>query len=89
MINTEEKESIKQVLGHRYVQVIQEELNRNGERNRNGLPYSDSQITNVMNGTAHRVIEAAIFSVVEKTVEENLKREALLKEKSAAATADS
>ena len=66
MINKKEKQDIKTIIGHRYVSLIQEELEASKEFNKSGNPYSSAHITNVMNGESHEVIEAAIYRVVAK-----------------------
>lgn len=88
MIIKEDKNIIKEIIGHRYAPIIQLELNDSKEFNKEGETYSRSQITNVMNGENHDVIEAAIYRVVEKRLEIQKQREYLLNKKSAAGTAD-
>ena len=53
-----------------------------------GEPYSTGQITNVMNGEKHNIIEAAIYRVVEERLEIQRKRNSLFKKKSSNRTAD-
>ena len=83
MIKKAQKKRIKRIIGHRYVVLIQKELNEKNQFNKQGLPYSSSQITNVMNGKPHLIIENAIFSVVQKIIVEQEKikvqRKAILK----------
>ncbi len=73
MITKSQKKRIKKILGNHYVSVIQEELNTLGERNKHGLHYSSSQITNVMNGQSHTLLESVIFSLVQKKIVEKEK----------------
>ena len=89
MITKEDKATIKDIIGHRYAPIIQLELNASKEFNKDGGAYSRSQITNVMNGENHEVIEAAIYRVVEKRLEIQKQREYLLNKKSVAVTTDS
>tara|TARA_B100001059_G_scaffold191310_1_gene194436 strand:+ start:258 stop:545 length:288 start_codon:yes stop_codon:yes gene_type:complete len=95
MIDNADKEYIKGLLGHRYVKSISDFLKEKNILNRNGGYYSNSQITNVMNGVYHHVIEKAIFEVVKMKKEELEKRKQLLRDvkklnkKSVAATTDS
>lgn len=78
MITKGDKEIIKDIIGHRYAPIIQDELNESKEFNKDGEPYSTGQITNVMNGVKHAVIEAAIYRVVEFKLAEEKKRQLLL-----------
>ena len=78
MISKTERNSIKEIIGHRYVGVIQEELKDTGEFNKQGGNYSSGHITNVMNGEAHKIIENAIWSAVENQKILNEKRKKLL-----------
>jgi len=89
MITATDKESIKNIIGHRCAPLIQEELNASKEFNKGGQSYSTSHITNVMNGESHDVIEAAIYRVVDKRLALQQKRENLLHKKSVATTTDS
>ncbi|WP_044403372.1 hypothetical protein [Lacinutrix sp. Hel_I_90] len=89
MITDIEKQAIKKLIGHRYVSLIQTELNDSDEFNKSGGSYSSGHITNVMNGEKHDVIEAAIYRVVEKKHKEIEARKSLINKKSAAVTADS
>lgn len=95
MIDYREKKYIKELLGHRYVKHISDYLKENSILNRNGELFSNSQITNVMNGVSHHVIEEAIFEVVKLKKQELEKRQQLLSDvqklnkKSVAATTDS
>lgn len=68
MISKAEKIKIKKILGSCYVAAVKEELKIAGVLNRNNEPYSSTQITNVMNGRSHKIIEAAIFSATQKQV---------------------
>lgn len=79
MISKADKKKIIKVLGHRYSKPIQQELNDSKELNKNGDTYSDRQIVNVMNGTPHQIIEAAIYRTVEKKAKEISERKKLLK----------
>ena len=79
MITKKYKSLIKDIVGHRYVTPIQDELNNRKEFNKDGEAYSRSQITNVMNGERHEVIEAAIFRVVESKKKELEERKIILK----------
>jgi hypothetical protein len=83
MITKQQKKRIKKILGNHYVAVIQEELNSQEKFNKDGNPYSSSQITNVMNGQPHKVIEDSIFSATQKKIIANEKlkeeRDAILK----------
>ena len=78
MITKSQKKSIKKILGNHYVLGIQKELNLLGERNKHGLEYSSSQITNVMNGKSHTLIESVIFSLVQKKLKAIEERNAIL-----------
>lgn len=80
MITKPQKKRIKKILGNHYVSVIQEELRLNGMLNKSGNEYSSSQITNVMNGQAHTIIEDAIFSVTQKKIVEKEELEKQRKE---------
>ena len=80
MISKSEKKRIKKIIGHRYVGPIQTELNERNEFNKQGETYSSGHITNVMNGEPHGIIEAAIFSVVQKSIAE---KEELAKQRQA------
>jgi hypothetical protein len=66
MIKKAEKRKIKKVIGHRYGELIQAELQESQEFNKQGEMYTTGHITNVMNGEAHAVIEAAIYRAVVK-----------------------
>lgn len=88
MINKTTKESIKKIIGHRCAPIIQKELIDCSEYNMHGEPYSTGQITNVMNGEKHNIIEAAIYRVVEERLEIQRKRNSLFKKKSSNRTAD-
>jgi len=77
MIGKNQKTDIKKLIGHRYVGVIQAELKEMSQVNRKGKVYSSAHITNVMNGEAHKVIEDAIWKVVEKQILLNEKRKQL------------
>ncbi len=90
MITKSDKETIKDIIGHRYAPIIQDELNENKEFNKDGEAYSRSQITNVMNGERHDIIEAAIYRVVEFCLKQEERRQQLLNiKKSVATTTDS
>ena len=80
MITEEQKTEIKKLLGHRYVETIQSRLLKKGLLNRKKQIYSSAQITNVMNGVSHRVIESVIFELVAEEKEIIKNREALLNE---------
>lgn len=80
MITEEQKTEIKKLLGHRYVETIQSRLLNKGLLNRKKQIYSSAQITNVMNGVSHRIIESVIFELVAEEKEIIKKREALLNE---------
>tara|TARA_R110002167_G_scaffold364968_1_gene588377 strand:+ start:32411 stop:32692 length:282 start_codon:yes stop_codon:yes gene_type:complete len=91
MISKAERDSIKKVLGGHYSALVQEELFKKGIRNRNGLPHSKSQITNVMNGQPDTEIEAAIYEAVEtknkaEEAEKKRRERILAKTKTEAAT---
>ena len=79
MITKTEKKRIKKHLGHRYVSLIQAELTAKNELNKNGNPYASAQITNVMNGVGHAVIEDAIYRAVETKKALKNKRKEILK----------
>jgi len=79
MINKTEKKRIKKHLGHRYVALIQAELNAKKELNSNNKPYHSAQIINVMNGVDHAIIEAAVYRAVEKKKDLKTKRKKILK----------
>ena len=89
MITKKDRHRIKDIIGHRYAPIIQDELNDCSEFNKDGQAYSRSQITNVMNGEKHNVIEAAIYRVVEKKLKIEQARQSLLTKKSVAVTTDS
>lgn len=89
MISKSEKQRIKKIIGHRYVGLIQTELNDSNEFNKQGETYSSGHITNVMNGEPHNIIEAAIYRVVKNKLEELEARKNILNKKSVAATTDS
>lgn len=102
MINSKQKKLIKKLLGHRYVKHIATHLEEKNIKNRKDLAFSYSQITNVMNGVPHQVIEEAIFELLAIKNAELEKRQQLLNEvkqitsekntdikKSVAATTDS
>ena len=82
MITKSDKQIIKGVIGGRYAPIIQKELIECNEFNKWGEPYSTKQITNVMNGEKHEIIEAAIYRVVKNRLEIQEKRESLLYKKS-------
>lgn len=66
MITPEEKEAIVKLLGYRYNPVIQAYMAKKNIHNSNGLLYSSSHITNVMNGRfGNNEIESAIFELCE------------------------
>ena len=79
MISKTQKQQIKQVLGHRYSELVLAELNKTGQLTRNNTPYSSKHIVNVMNGEANKIIEAAITSAVDTKTKENNKLDQLLK----------
>ena len=83
MITKSDKQIIKGVIGGRYAPIIQKELIECNEFNKWGEPYSTKQITNVMNGEKHEIIEAAIYRAVEKRLKIQKKREYLFNQKSA------
>lgn len=76
MISKTQKRKIKKILGSCYVAAVKDELKTKGALNRNGVAYSSTQITNVMNGNSHKIIEAAIFSATQKQVIANQQLEA-------------
>lgn len=78
MITEEQKTEIKKLLGHRYVEAIQSRLLKNKQFNRKGCIYSPSQITNVMNGVPHKIIEDVIWQLVEEQNQILQKRNELL-----------
>jgi acid phosphatase family membrane protein YuiD len=78
MITKTAKKEIKQLLGHRYVEVIQGRLLKKGLLNNKKQIYSPSQITNVMNGVSHRIIEKIIWELVEEEKAIIKKREQLI-----------
>lgn len=78
MITKAEKRRIKKVIGHRYVNIIQDELNQCNQFNKSGEPYSASQITNVVNGVPHIVIEDAIYRVLRRQIQITEERKMLL-----------
>lgn len=78
MITKAQKKDIKRVLGHRYVTEIQSEMLKKRLFNKNNTVYSTSQITNVINGVPHSIIEAVVFELVASKKEEIEKRNALL-----------
>jgi hypothetical protein len=80
MITKQQKRRIKKILGNHYVSVIQEELNSQEKVNKDGNPYSSSQIRNVMSGQPHEVIEEAIFSATQKEI---IKKEKIKEERDA------
>ncbi len=80
MITEENKTEIKKLLGHRYVETIQSKLLKKGLLNRKKQIYSSAQITNVMNGVSHRIIEAVIFELVIEEKEILKQRQTLLNE---------
>lgn len=80
MINRTEKEHIKELLGHRYVKHISDYLKAHNILNRNGGDFSQAQITNVMNGVSHPVIEEAIYQVVSQKKQQIKKRKRLLQD---------
>ena len=82
MITKSDKQILKGVIGGRYAPIIQKELIECNEFNKWGEPYSTKQITNVMNGEKHEIIEAAIYRVVKNRLEIQEKRENLLYKKS-------
>lgn len=65
MIDKNSKKRILRIIGKRYVAPVKEQLIKMEAFNSKGEEYSSSQITNVMNGTPHRIIEQAIYKVVE------------------------
>lgn len=73
MITKAQKKRIKKKLGNHYVAVIKAELKELGKRNKNGEEYSSSQITNVMNGQPHQLLEDVIFALVQKVIAEKEK----------------
>ena len=81
MITTEQKEKIKSIIGHRCSPAIQKELILSDQFNAKGDVYSSSHITNVMNGEKHAIIEAAIYRVVQKSLETKKNRKNLLNKK--------
>ena len=83
MIDKRAKTFIKGIIGHRYTSIVQKELNDHNTFNKWGEPYSTKQITNVMNGEKHEIIEAAIYRAVEKRLKIQKKREYLFNQKSA------
>ena len=85
MIHKADKQEIKCVIGHRYASIIQKELIDSNLFNRKGEPYSTKHIANVMNGEKHKIIEAAIFRVVENRLEIQEKRDRLINKKTASA----
>ena len=89
MISKAEKKRIKKIIGHRYAGVIQDELNKSNELNKQNEAYSSGHITNVMNGEPHNVIEDAIYRVVEDKLKLIEDRKNLLKKKSVATTTES
>lgn len=89
MISKAKKKRIKKIIGHRYVGLIQTELNESNEFNKQGETYSSGHITNVMNGEPHNVIEEAIYRVVENKLKLIEARKNILTKKSVAATTDS
>lgn len=88
MISKDQKQSIKSLLGHRYVEAIRNRLDAKGLLNKKGESYSNTQITNVMNGVTHSVIEPVIWELVAEKQKELENREELLNKKSAVAAAD-
>ena len=89
MISKTDKSRIKKIIGHRYAGVIQDELNKSNELNKQNEAYSSGHITNVMNGEPHNVIEDAIYRVVEDKLKLIEDRKNLLKKKSVATTTES
>lgn len=89
MITEEQKTEIKKLLGHRYVETIQSRLLKKGLLNRKKQIYSSAQITNVMNGVSHKIIEDVIWEIVAEQKKIIESREALLNKKSVAVTTDS
>jgi len=79
MITDIQKEEIKALIGHRYVSIVQDELNSKAEFDSKGKTYSTAMITNVMNGKPNAVIEDAIYRVVAQKKALNKKREEILK----------
>lgn len=82
MITKPEKQLIKSVIGGRYALIVQKELTKCNEFNKNDAPYSTGHITNVMNGEKHEIIESAIYRVFENRLEIRKKRGQLLNKKS-------
>ncbi|CAA0150849.1 hypothetical protein V2647_03780 [Tenacibaculum maritimum] len=80
MISNSQKKRIKKKLGNHYVAAIKAELNDLGKLNKKGQQYSSSQITNVMNGQPHQLLEDVIFALVQK---ETIKQEKLKEERNA------
>jgi len=78
MITKSQRKSIKKIIGNHYVLSIQKELNLLGARNKHGLEYSSSQITNVMNGKSHALLESVVFSLVQKKLKAKEERNAIL-----------
>lgn len=82
MITSTKKKEYKAVLGHRYVAPVLKELIAAKEyKNDKKEPYSSSQITNVMNGVPHNIIEGAIKRAVIKKVRANAEIDRLLSKK--------
>ena len=90
MITREQADRIKTILGPRYTSLVQEQLQAVGAKGKNGEDHTKNYIRVVFSGyRSDEVIETAIYDAVKDKIRENEKREALLKEKSTAATADS
>ncbi|CAL2101443.1 conserved protein of unknown function [Tenacibaculum sp. 190130A14a] len=81
MITETQKKKILGIIGHRYVADIKEYLSVNNLFNKSGKPHSSSMITNVMNGQSHKIIEKAIYAVVQNKKEEQKQRQELLKKR--------
>lgn len=80
MITKIQKKQIIKIIGNRYVAGVQSYLRDRGIVNKNKQEHSATQITNVMNGKPHEVIEAAIYGFVAQKKEELAKRKELLKQ---------
>ncbi|WP_421811725.1 hypothetical protein [Flagellimonas sp.] len=77
MITKKQKKELTAILGNKYSESIMDELHRLGMRNRNGLPFSDSHIRNVMNGyQEQKNLEKVIFDLAAKVKEKNEREEA-------------
>lgn len=83
MITKSQRKKLKKVLGKTYTSDVLATLKKKNITSRLGKAYSAAMIRNVMNGTAHSVIEAVIFETAEAKiaeVEKENKRRALILE---------